>query len=511
MKLNHPYAAALLAVAPLAACTAGLEVPERTTLQIPTEGTTLLSADGLFGVRFDAAAWSVAGEVSIETRYDLSVPDMVSKVYEVAGPEALPTAAEVFYAADLLADPSTKLLVTVDGGEIEALDTTWDLTARRLVSDDVAFTRTRFAVIELSFRNGDCSTLVCGDSCTYCDAAAGPCLPERGECNLNGSCVARGTAQCGAPLDGWDDTPAAGAAFVINSIAIAEADHGFDIDGACTHSGCIDNALAGLGAFVNDQLRQSLLGGENLMGFELTGLDAPYSGDDSGLTVKFYGLRDADDPFFPANNFSIPPGHTECCQFNLLPESLSGLPPQSRSRAPARVERGRLRSLAPVPFTAVWGVGAPPHPQLRMERTLMSARVATDLTTLDDGLLGAAVPMNSLAQTENPYCRTASLRCPTELPEASTLLDLVRALLGPQPDVDLDFDGLECALDTDGDSIIDRCCDGGDVCSPTCTNVVPAVDPSRPESCALDPRMADGYSIAFTFTAVQAQIVGIGR
>jgi hypothetical protein len=96
------------------------------------------------------------------------------------------------------------------------------------------------------------------------------------------------------------------------------------------------------------------------------------------------------------------------------------------------------------------------------------------------------------------------------------LLDLVATLLSPTPDIDLDIppNGLESVLDTDGDGRVDRCCiengtspaaTGG-----TCNNgEVPPIDPTQPWTCALSPRMDDGYSIAYTFTAVGATVVGI--
>ncbi len=295
----------------------------------------------------------------------------------------------------------------------------------------------------------------------------------------------------------------------MNQLAIADQDRGFDIDGACTEAaGCIDNALWGLGALANDQLRQSLLGGEALLLLELAGLPTPYTGDDESMTIKMYAGVDADDPAFPANNFDVPPGQTECCEFNIVPQSLTGLPPQARSRAPSRIERGRLRSLAPTPISILGNVGTPPFSDFRIERALLSGRVPSALDEFSEGLIGGAVPVSSLAQTDNPYCRVVSPRCPVALTD-STMLDLVYTLLGVQPDIDLDFDGLECVSDTDGDGRIDRCCDGeADACG-QCSHPIPALDTTRPESCALDPRMADGYSIGLTFTAVPAQIVGI--
>lgn len=356
------------------------------------------------------------------------------------------------------------------------------------------------------------------------------CRPKGLRCNGVGRCV--GQYQFVRPqvdfepdvervpdeIQGWDDPPGSGRAFIINQIAIAGQDRGFDIDGQCTADGCIDNFLWHLGELGNDQIRQGLLGGESLLLLELAGLDEPYRGDDSSMTVKIYGARDADDPFFPANNFKVPPGFTTCCEFKINPQSLSGLPPQARARAPARIERGRLRSLAPVPIQFTLTVGSPPHPEIRLERVLLSGRVPSSLDEFDEGLLGGAVPINTLAQTENPYCKTPSPRCSVQFVD-STLIDLVSTLLGPQPDVDLDFDGLECVRDTDGDGVINVCCDGvglNDSCAGGTTMGCPGamvdpVDRTKPYTCAQAPDIADGYSVGITFTAVKATIVGFGQ
>lgn len=236
------------------------------------------------------------------------------------------------------------------------------------------------------------------------------------------------------------------------------------------------------------------------------------------MTLKVYGARDADDPYFPANNFAPASDGGPCCEFRINSQSLTGLPPQARARAPARIENaGQLRSLAWVPIQFTLTVGNPPYPEIRLERVLFSGRIPSGLRVFDNGLLGGAVPINTLAQTENPYCKTVSPRCPLRFNE-STLIDLVSTLLGPRPDVDLDLDGLECVKDTDGDGSVDLCCDGfgtADTCTGsgnTCpgSRVLP-IQADKPWTCALHPRIADGYSVAIAFTAVRATIVGIGQ
>lgn len=375
------------------------------------------------------------------------------------------------------------------------------------------------------FTDEDCRTPpACRDNPSACRplglycSGSGRC---QGESTFEFEGVTRAAPRSGGPrfIEGWDFPPGVGYAFIIRQIGLGERDQGFDLDGICDDDGCVDNLLAPLGELANDQIRQGLLGGESLLLIELAGLDDdPYTGYDESFTVKIYGAEDADEPFFPANNFAIPAGHDTCCEFKINGESLVSPPPQARARAPAQLDRGRLRSLAPVPIQFTLTVGSEPHPVVRLERVLMTGRLGRELETIEDGLLGGAIPVSTLVATENPYCKTSNARCPVEAEalKTSTLLDLVAALLSSEPDIDLDYDGRECLLDTDGNGSIDLCCDGrgpAAVCNKTARcpgHEVPRSDATVEQSCASNPSMADGYSLSLTFEALRARIVGAG-
>lgn len=355
-----------------------------------------------------------------------------------------------------------------------------------------------------------------------CQGNPRACQPRGLRCNPVGRCVgqvvARVPQQTGPAgprsdyereIQGWDDPPGTGTAFIIDSLQIAPQDRGFDVDGKCRGPGeCIDNSLFQLGQLGNDQIRQGLLGGETLLLIELAGLDQPFRGNDRTTTVKFYGARDADDPFFPANNFQIPAGDTDCCKFKINPQSIAGVSGQARARAPAKVERGLLRSLAPVPVQFTLTVGVPPHPEIRVEKVLLAGRLPANLASYQDGILGGAVPVNTLAQTENPYCKTLNNLCQRQLPD-STLIDLIAAILQPDIDLDVPGDGIE-QLIGGSDGRIAECYDG--CVPPTCPGQrVPPLNPAEPHTCALDPRMADGYSVGILFSGVAATVVGVGQ
>ena len=75
-----------------------------------------------------------------------------------------------------------------------------------------------------------------------------------------------------------------------------------------------------------------------------------------------------------------------------------------------------------------------------------------------------------------------------------------------QPDIDLDVprDGLE-RLDLGSNGRVSRCYDGNRL------EVPPAPLTGPAWMCALNPKMADGYSLGIDFTALAATIVGTRR
>lgn len=313
--------------------------------------------------------------------------------------------------------------------------------------------------------------------------------------------------------DGMEDPVGSGLVFIVDQLAIADSGRGFDLDGQCRGPGdCVDNALWQLGQLGNDQIRQGLLAGETLLIMEIAGLDVSITETDEEITLKLYGAKDADDPFFPANNFQIPQGETKCCEF--LANDSSLLPGgQPYLRVPARLHRGRLSSRFPVsggiPLTAgrrdPEADGPIPVERIHFQASL---RVVTPpelgrrdgpYLVLSDVLLGFALPARGLSTIENPYCRTLNQLCPRQLPESS-VLDLIAAFM--QPDVDLDDElGLE-RVDLGATGRVRRCLDenGG---------VVPPLRAEEPWTCVLDPSMRDGYSVAIQANGLEASVVGI--
>jgi hypothetical protein len=335
--------------------------------------------------------------------------------------------------------------------------------------------------------------MVLGVVVSACGEAPVPCA--------NGACVTLPPRIEKIDTDGYDDPPGSGWMFIVDSLRIADRrDIGFDIDGQCIAAGqCIDNSFAPIGPLGNDQIRQGLLRGETLWLIELAGLDLPFTGDDAHLTVKIYDAVDADGR--AENNFSPPAGETRCCEFSISPNSVIGTPPQAISRLRGRITDNRLET-EPGFIRAVLALGVPPYPSVAWERARIGARIPANLKSISDGVIGGAIPISAISQTENPYCKTVSdPLCPALIPE-STMIDLVLAL--QQPDIDLDGDGLErMERDVLGNGRVKTCHDGSGA-------IVPPLAADAPWTCALQPQMADGFSAALELSAVPATVLGIG-
>lgn len=285
--------------------------------------------------------------------------------------------------------------------------------------------------------------------------------------------------------------PGAGAAFVVSNLSTRVEAR-------------VDDGVGRAFALHDDRVRQDMLGGDLLYLIEVAGLDADYDGEDPTVEVRIYDALDSDDPIFPANNFGVPPGDTECCAFSILEDSLTDDEPRrARWRLSGSVDDEILETVSPGPLELRW---LPDRTALRQRLRLEAVRVRlglpVDSSDVRSGVLSGVVTVGTLDAIADPRCRFVNPRCPNF---DGTMLDLTVATAGAQPDVDLDGDGLECLRDLDGDGLVDQCCDGGPDACGACT-VVPPVDPAVPSSCVHQEAMADGFAITFDFTAVPATI-----
>lgn len=298
--------------------------------------------------------------------------------------------------------------------------------------------------------------------------------------------------------DGRGDRVGSGLAFVVDALAISDVDRS-PVLGRCGDQVCRLNSISSLGQLMNDQIRQHLLGGAPMLMVELTGVDLPYYGDDSAAELRVYGAKDVDDPATPVDNFQIPAGETQCCRFGVLLEEGAvrpGILGHLRDGAFALTEQGRkLR----VPLR----VGEPPYHSVELAQAAVELRLPSDRSAIRDGLIGGAWTIGSLSSIHNPFCGIPDAianSCHLATEEMS-LLDVAVDSMGLTPDIDVDGDGLE-RLSIGSARRVTHCYDGDG-------GELPSSDPSRPWLCAEDPRMADGFSVAFTFSGVAATITGI--
>lgn len=519
--LNQCQRLSLAALAFLLSCAdSTVELPEATRIEvIDANAGVARSADGMFEVEFQLGALGQTSEITIRTdrtqetspwrlsptlpRYEVMVspcsilrPELIEVRHRV--PEDLSWEGKLTLAKSSAAAPELSSRAQ--------LRDAW-VVVREFLDCAPEASQLGSSRFELATQtNGQCSSGVAGVClpCQPCEVLDPECsrssdwLCEQDVCRPLAEIEEGSCAEIG--ISGWDDPPGSGPAFILDSFGFAEAGRGFDVDGACRGPGdCIENSLSFLGGMINDQIRQSLLGGETLLLMELAGLDESYTGDARGLTLKHYRARDADDPFFPANNFQVPRGESDCCRFEIHWISLQPSPPQARLRALAAASRGRLQTVYTSSFEIDFYLGAPSY--FRVDRAQISAKLPTDLSRISEGTLGGAMSIRTLAQISNIYCLVGGTSCPRQLPQDSTLLDLVASFAQPDIDLDESRDGLE-RLEVGANGRIARCIDGDGL------EVLP-IDPNDPAwMCALNPKMADGFSVAFNFTAVRATIVG---
>lgn len=293
-----------------------------------------------------------------------------------------------------------------------------------------------------------------------------------------------------------------GRVYALNQWRFAGPGEGLDGLSCGPDPSCSENSLAYLGPRMNDQLRQHVLGGGLLQLVELVGLD-PAPGRDPQWVLKSYRAEDADDPLYPANNFRFSDGADRCCEFLLAAGSTQG--GRARAVAGAVYDEGWATTTEDSTYALVLEVDVDPT-IVTVGRVRWRFRLSPDLTQIE-GRLSGVVPVAALAGA--PVLRCAfTFNCGWAWSGTISWLDMVAARL--QPDRDLDGDGLESVLDTDGDGHVDRCCDGplapGGGCRPD--EEVPPWWPEDPGSCAIQPEMADGFSVTMAFAGVPAKIVG---
>lgn len=349
--------------------------------------------------------------------------------------------------------------------------------------------------------DADCAmALGCELTDDGCASLGRLCLDGR----CQGADVEIGDKPVGLDDDGEDAAPGTGLVFVVDALEIAAPDVGFDLDNRCDPD-CIDNVLSPLGNHANPSLSAGVRSSANLLVVEIAGLVDKYAGRDDAVTLKIYSGIDADA--LVSNNFDGQ-GTVLIDRDSLTADN------RPRTMARARIRNHQLITDESFDLEIQLSVAATIRPTVEFARMRFSFLISPNERSFSNGVLGGALPARALHGIENPYCGQVSVLCSASFADSS-LLDLVALTISGMPDVDLDGDGAECAVDQDGDQAIDLCCDAvapGDACFDTaCAVTVPRVDPDDASSCADHREFADGYSVGMRVSGVVTEVVGIGN
>ncbi|MBI4510561.1 MAG: hypothetical protein HY698_13090 [Deltaproteobacteria bacterium] len=258
-----------------------------------------------------------------------------------------------------------------------------------------------------------------------------------------------------------------GKTFIVSSMGWLESSEGFDLD----DDGEVDNNLGRLSGLINPLYESTVKDGVRLEIFELTPWPESIGEEPIATGAAFFWAIDADEPPDPSNNF-----YGEG-QFKIVNEQFDvNCSPMSRLDWTS-VHGRRLQGKADrFPFVVTWRGTAD------YRKVVFDGEFDNDFKHLR-GRVGAAWTS----------CSLSVLPWPLDL--GSSLLDAFVGIFDIRPDIDLDGDGLE-ELITENQRIV-ACIDGD--------------GKTRIEGkyCACDPRIADGYSVAYFMEMVPAQVVGV--
>lgn len=254
--------------------------------------------------------------------------------------------------------------------------------------------------------------------------------------------------------------------WIMDTFAIRGPDEGFDLN----NDSKADNGLGFLGVAANDGWVESIAKGETFYIWDIGGWGGRTSPERTRVRVAFFSGSDADDPPDPTNNvtgggnFFVPAE-----QFDVNCEPTSAFP---NATILGRTVYGEM------PY---WSFVRPGVGTVEFVDARLELRVDDDLRTLHLEA-GAVWTMCGLSRAIFPGGGSG------------TFLDQLANSWDRSPDIDRDGDGLEQVLGN-GTHVI-ACVDGDGT----------HIDGSE---CACDPRIKDGYSVAFAGTGVPAHVLGI--
>lgn len=309
-----------------------------------------------------------------------------------------------------------------------------------------------------------------------------------------------------ANTDPWDGCDAAcrnEIALVMSSLGLAGRGEGCDFNGDGTPDNAFARALGLLSAAFGPLIEQAITNGDVTLLLAFLGLDDPSGANDDDFRIAW--LQGADGDMDAMNNFS---GSGEfLVDSGALNPDGSPLTSVQSSVASSNLSGGPEDIPLPIGFFPI---------ELRQGQVL--GRTVADggeLYEIQDGLLCGGIPASLLALLGGFIGDMLVTDPPCDGGMNAELLDViigggqatinfgsmsipVRFSATP-PDLDLDADGLEDFVIDSGDgscqAVVTACIDG---------------DGTRVDGrgCFSSPQIADGYSAAFDFTAIRAQLIG---
>ncbi|MCA9611205.1 MAG: hypothetical protein R3B99_02555 [Polyangiales bacterium] len=297
--------------------------------------------------------------------------------------------------------------------------------------------------------------------------------------------------------DGCDTRCRVEAALVMRSLTTSSS--GCDLDGDGEADLALSGALGGLAASFASTLEAAVTVESLRALFVFLDLDEPTGANDPSVAVAWLHGVDADGD--TSNDFS------GTGAFFVTAASLDAAAARTTlasSIAGARWEGETTSELA----LGVLG--------LRLARARALGRTTSEagaLHAIEEGRLCGAVPLSQLALstwvtdlTTDPPCDGGE---PPTLRDVMLAGGVARLVVNGTPVV-ARFDGVAPDLDLDGDGLERFVVVDGAGCQPVVTACLDG-DGTRVEGrrCFTDPRFADGYSAAFDFAAIRAQLAGV--
>lgn len=304
------------------------------------------------------------------------------------------------------------------------------------------------------------------------------------------------------PWDGCDAACREEIALVMSSLGLAGRTEGCDFNGDGSPDNAFARALGLLSAAFGPLIEQAITNGDVTLLLAFLGLDDPSGANDEDFRIAW--LQGADGDMNAMNNFTGS-GQFLVDSGALTPEGAPLTSVQS-SVASSMLAGGPEDIPLPIGFFPI---------DLKQGRVL--GRTVADggeLYEIQDGLLCGGIPASLLALLGGFIGDMLVTDPPCDGGMNAELLDVIIAggsatinfgdmmipvrFSATAPDLDLDADGLEGFEVTGGDAcqaVVTACIDG---------------DRTRVEGrgCFSSPQIADGYSAAFNFTAIRAELIG---